>query len=86
MATKKRSTRQRAVDKIVDTMRNGVNLQLTFGQTGGPSWDLDDGTHVPTETAKLVIMHYRVEPCGDGLFRNAASQTYRHKSPWPKLT
>jgi hypothetical protein len=86
MVTKKRATRQRAVDKVVDTMRNGVNLRLTVGQTGGPSWDLDNGTHVPTETAKRVILHYRVEPCGDGLFREAASQTYRHRSPWPKLT
>jgi hypothetical protein len=84
--TKKHSTRQRAVDKIVAVMRNGIDLRLTLGQPGGPSWDLTNGIHVPTETARLVIVHYRVERCDDGLFSDAASQTYRHRSPWPKVT
>ncbi|WP_439373164.1 hypothetical protein [Bradyrhizobium sp. DASA03120] len=86
MKKPKRSTRQRAVEKFVDIMRNGHDLQLTLGQTGGPSWDLTNGMHVPTETAKLITVHYQVEPCGDALFGDTTSQTYRHKSPWPKLT
>ncbi|MGY4254581.1 hypothetical protein ACVI1L_001649 [Bradyrhizobium sp. USDA 4516] len=83
---KKLPSRQRAVDAVLAAMRHGVNLQLTLGRNGDPSWDLSDGTHVPAETAKQVIVHYQIEPCGDALFEGVFAQTYRHRSPWPKLT
>ena len=69
--------RRRAADRVIANMRDqGQALDVSY-EKSGDLWWLSDGTRVPAETAKLVIVNPDIVSTGDALFGNVAGQTFR---------
>jgi hypothetical protein len=62
---------------IVESMRSrGLVLLRTFGKQ--TRWSLSSGASIPPAVAEAVVEHPNIVACGDGLFRDGPSQTFRH--------
>jgi hypothetical protein len=66
------------VEIALNIMHEGHVLHFHFDRPWGPSWVLSPGNWpVPDEVARALIAEPDVAACGDTLFENATSQTYR---------
>src|SRR5262249_39248353 len=62
----------------LNIMHEGHVLHFHFDRRWGPSWVLSPGNWpVPDEVARVLIAGPDVVACGDGLFADGPSQTYR---------
>jgi hypothetical protein len=66
------------VEIALNIMHEGHVLHFHFDRRWGPSWVLSPGNWpVPDEVARALIVEPDVVACGDGLFADGPSQTYR---------
>lgn len=67
------------VETVLSIMRDGHVLHCHFDRREGPSWTLSPGNwRLLGEVAQQVINKAAVAACGDGLFTDGPSQTYRY--------
>jgi hypothetical protein len=69
--------RRAGAARVRTAMLRGASLHLHF-ERGRPLWRLSTGIFVTDEVAKLVIAQPDIVGCGDSLFHNFPSQTWRH--------
>jgi hypothetical protein len=67
------------VEIALNIMHEGHVLHLHLDRRRGPSWVLSPGNWpVADEVARVLIAEPNVVACGDGLFTDGPSQTYRY--------
>ena len=62
--------------RLVAAMEGGALLCRSNGEIGA-TWFLDHGTSVDVVAVNLAFKNNKLEPCGDGLFGEETSQTFR---------
>jgi hypothetical protein len=74
----RRADRKRdGVALVLTEMKRGAALRLQY-QDGRAIWSLSSGSFVTAEIAKLVTARSEVVACGDVLFLDMPSQTWRY--------
>ncbi len=71
---------------VLDAMRNGAVLRLSFGKHT-TSWELDDGVTaiwISNRTVQAAIKRQVIAGVGDTLFDSVPSQTWRYIEPASK--
>ena len=64
---------------VIARMFEGARLCLCYDRRRGSTWRLSViGTEVPDAVAREVIKHPEIIGCGDALFEDVPSQTYRY--------
>jgi hypothetical protein len=76
-AGRRRVTRRlEAAQRVLDRMRSGEALHLTYTQSG-PRWELSSNGIVGSEIAALVIQSASITDAGDALFAGNTAQTFK---------
>jgi hypothetical protein len=67
----------RKIEATLATMRAGAALYCLHRSNSSTLWTLSTGQPVTTVVARLITQHAEVEGCGDSLFNQHFSQTWR---------
>lgn len=65
--------------RLVAALSGGARLCRNNGESGA-AWFLDHGTTVDSVAVDRAFKNEKLEPCGDGLFGEETSQTFRLRS------
>jgi hypothetical protein len=67
------------VHAVMTEMRRGALLHVSFG-ANAPTWRLSSGRVVPPTIARAVVARKSIVACGDSLFPQTLSQTWKWRT------